>query len=875
MDEHRTLAHLALSLAARAEQTAIVAVRDDGLDSWSYGRLGREIERVAGGLARVAAPGERVGLWLPNRPEWIVIYFAIVATGAVAVPIENTIADADLARLLEDSGCRRIFVAPQHLPRLRKIASMRPLDVLVVDDDEPAGAESWRRLQADAATPLPGVSEDSIATLLYTSGTTGRAKGVPLTHRNLVANLEALLAEPLASSRDRVLLPLPLHHAYPLAVGMLGTLASGATLVLPAGISGPQIIRALQATDVTVMIGVPRLYEALLAGIEARIASRSGLAAALARRLVPFSLWLRRRWGLSLGRLLFHAMHKEFGRRLRLLGSGGAHLDPKVAWRLEALGWKVLSGYGLSETGPILTFNPPARARIGSEGLAVAGVELRVEPITGARYGEILARGAGVFAGYWNDPPATAAAFAADRWFRTGDLGYVDGDGYLYVVGRSNELIVLPDGKKFFPEALEAVYERSAFIREMAVLRFRGMLCGLVVPDYDAIRSRGTINMEKLLREEIELFSFTLPAHQRLSGYAVVKEPLPRTLLGKLRRHLLPALYESAVVGHSFPAIEMSKEDQALLAAKPAKALWDWLVDRHKGTALTLDTSPQLDLGVDSLEWVNLTLQIEDRFGLRLTEAAVARVVSLRDLLREALAAGERRAPAEPAATAAEASRWLSPRGTAAIVLGLVFYCLNWAVMRGLFRLRVYGRNRLPRRGPYLLAPNHASYLDPFVVAAALPWRHLRHTYWAGWTGRLFTGRFMRLFSRAAQVIPVDPDRSPAASLALAADVLARGQSLVWFPEGRRTPDGRLLPFLSGVGLLLEKSGVAAVPVHIAGTFDAYPWFRSFPRLKALSVTFGAPRSPASLAAAGRGDTAPARAATALHDAVAALAGGS
>jgi long-chain acyl-CoA synthetase len=200
--------------------------------------------------------------------------------------------------------------------------------------------------------------------------------------------------------------------------------------------------------------------------------------------------------------------------------------------------------------------------------------------------------------------------------------------------------------------------------------------------------------------------------------------------------------------------------------------------------------------------------------------------------------------------------------------LGLVVYGLNWAVFRGLFRLRVDGADRVPARAPIVLVPNHLSHLDAFVLAAALPWRRLRHTYWAGWTGALFTGPVVRLFSRIAQVLPVDPDRSPGAALALAEDVLKRGEALVWFPEGRRSPDGALQPFQPGIGHVLTASRAAALPVLIRGTFEALPIGRRVPRLGPLSVSFGAAMAYDELRSRAAD---PADLADLLHDAVAAL----
>jgi long-chain acyl-CoA synthetase len=230
-----------------------------------------------------------------------------------------------------------------------------------------------------------------------------------------------------------------------------------------------------------VLIGVPRLYRALAAGVRARAEGAGRLAAALFRAGAALSTWLRRRLGLRLGKLLLRPLHRQLGPRLRVLVSGGAALDPDLAWELEGLGWQIATGYGLTETAPMLTLDRPGKARIGSVGRPLPGVEIRIDPSAGPdtprqpetgradprrQEGEILARGPGVFAGYRHLPEKTAEAFTDDGWFRTGDLGYLDGDGYLYVTGRVATRITTEGGKKFQPDDVEAAYQANPVLRE-------------------------------------------------------------------------------------------------------------------------------------------------------------------------------------------------------------------------------------------------------------------------------------------------------------------------------------------------------------------------------------------------------------------------
>ncbi|HSA83123.1 MAG TPA: AMP-binding protein [Geminicoccaceae bacterium] len=896
-----TLSHLVDGLERDAAAPAVIGHRRGGSTVWSRGELGERARALAAGLRDTGvASGDLVGLLAPNQPEWVMAFLATVRAGAVAMPLSEQITAPELERIAAHSGCRRFFTAAAFVETLTAAAGRegrRDLDLILLDDvaesAEPTARRGWRGLLREDTSDLPDLDPAQLAALVYTSGTTGTPKGVPLSHRNLCANLEALLREQLAGPGDRVLLPLPLHHVYPLTVGLLSALAAGAAVVLPSGISGPEISRALADCRCTIMVGVPRLYEAMLAGIESGLRGRARPIRRVFQGLLALSLGLHRRFGRRLGRILLWPLHRRLGPALHLLASGGARLEPEIAWRLEGFGWQVLTGYGLTETAPILTFNPPGRARLDSTGLPVQGVELRIaapeqEPPGGAPQGghggsdeavgqgEIQARGANVFEGYWHNPEATAEAFTADGFFRTGDLGYLDAEGYLHIGGRSKELIVLAGGKNIFPEEVEAVYAESPLVHEVAVLEQGGRLVGLVVPEIETIRGARGEELRQRLRAEIERGSARLPSYQRIGDFAITTEALPRTQIGKLRRHELDPIFERAKAGAAAgtaPA-ELSARDQALLESGGLAEVWRWLEERFAPKPLSPDTSPQLDLGLDSFDWMSLTMELGERFGVQLTEDAIGRVSTLRDLLMEIQEAAQDGAGAtEIGELSPEQARWLRPQSKPIRALAALLYALNLIVVRGLFRLRVEGREHLPPDGAYLLAPNHASYLDPFALGAALSWSQLRRIYWAGWTGLLFRGPLTRLFSRAAQVLPVDPERGLTSTLPLAKAALEQEHALCWFPEGARSPDGRLHRFLPGAGLLIERTGVPAVPVFIGGSFEAWPPGRTLPRLRRILVRFGRP-IPFE-----RDDSLPngerhRQIADRLHDAVAALAKG-
>lgn len=870
---------LLAEMGARAAHPAVIVVAAESLRTLSYGELADRAQRLAGGLmAAGIGVGDAVAIYGPNSPEWIATALAAGACGAMLVPIDDIMAEGDAAAIVADSGARILLTTAAHWGVLQSSA-VDPRGCYLLDGvpDRSGDPRPWQSLLRAPAS-LPRVEGASALCLSYTSGTTGAPKAIILSCDNVGTNVLAIAGEREAGPDDRILLPLPLHHSYPLVIGLLTALTLGAALVLPEGVAGPQIMRALRSAKATAVVGVPRLYEVLLAAIESRVAAAGRLPKAAFDRGLALALWSRRRIGIDLGRPLFRALRAQVGPQLRLLVSGGAKLDADVNRKLEALGWTVFAGYGLAETASVFTTNARGRTRIGSAGKPVGDGRMRITEPDEKGIGEILLRGSNITSGYRNNPEATKAAFTPDGWFRTGDLGYIDADGYLHVTGRAKEMIVLGGGKKIFPEPLEKIYGASSYVRELAVLERAGDLVALVRPDVDAIRAMGVTLLEDPIRVWLSQAAEQLPPYQRLSGFVIVEQALPRTRLGKYRRFLLPQLYERALTkGEQGAPPPLSEVDRALLAQPTPATVWRTLQKRCAGKPLALEANLAFDLSIDSFDWMEIALELDDSLGVQLTSETVARLRTVRDLVTAVTGLVERSASAgktgQRAILPPEHAAWLRPTGPAANTAAAAGRAIDALALRWGFRLQADGTERLPPRGPFVVAPNHASELDAFVIAAALPARLFRRSYWAGDDHRMFSTAAMRLFSRLAHVFPVD-ERRPLAAIAAAGTLLGRGDIVIWFPEGWVSPDGRLQRFRPGIGKLLTDVRVPVVPAYISGTHEAMPRGKRWPRRSPLRILFGDPVSADVLDSLGAGESREERIATALHDKVAALACG-
>ncbi|SCZ55604.1 AMP-binding protein [Thiohalomonas denitrificans] len=844
-----TLAPLFASIEEADDRPVLVTFETGKQETLSGREFTHAVESEASRLIRDlgAGPDRRFAVFAAPSARSVIASLAVLRSGATLVPVDTQFTDETLTSVLDDADLAAVWCDSRRCSRLK---ALRP-DLARLPVEAPAP-------DAGGDSEFPARTPENPAALFYTSGTTGPPKGVPLSERNLAYQFDVLKNSGLVGPGDRLLLPLPLHHVYPLVIGVLVPLALGLSVVLPRSLTGREVLHAAAESGATVMIGVPRLYRALLEGLERRGGVLLKVAGEICYRI-------RSTTGISAGRLLLAPVHRRVGPQLRLFASGGAPLSPETALRLEGLGWDVAIGYGLTETSPLLTINQGRSPHPESVGSALPGTDLRVTE------GELQARGPGVFAGYRHLPDKSREAFAEGGWFRTGDLARIDEEGYVYITGRASTVLVTEGGKNIQPDEVETAYESHPAIREIAVLQKESRLVAVVVPESAALHDGG--DSEEVLRGAINRISGQLPSYQRIADFAITREPLPRTRLGKLRRHLLQERYRQAREGLAEPVArpmtpeEMPDADLALLDSDQARQVWELLTERYPDRRLTPDANLQLDLGIDSMEWLDLGLEISRRTGVELDESQTSALESVRDLLElmteteSSTPMGEQRSTPQRVLTRRD-QHWLQPLSPPGAALAGFLHRIDRMVAERWFDLSVEGAPPPPAQ--VLFAPNHISHLDPFMLAAALGPEQMRRTFWAGWTGAAFRNPFTRVIARLGQAIPVD-QRSARTSLALAEAVLKRGYNLVWFPEGVRSRNGRMQPFRKGVGHLLDHTPVTVLPVVVRGTYEAMPPDRKLPRRHPVQLCFASPVEVDQLDREGTGDQRPERITQALQ----------
>ena len=836
------------------EKTALQMREGDHYRKYSYKDLVRIIASVAGAFAaRGIKKGDRVAIFSENRPEYVFAYLATISLKAVVVPLDSQLTEKEVSVLLRNAEAKVVCVSASTRARLPQDSGHQ-----VISFDVDSGLFFGEMMKAGLAAPSPAAPAASdLAAILYTSGTTGDPKGVMLTQGNLASNCDSVMKLNIVWSSDNMLMILPLHHTYAAMICMLLPLSLGATVTMLNSLKGPDILRCMQETKITIMAGVPQLYTAMRRSIFDEIGKKPALVRLLVRLFLSASILLRKKAGVNIGKILFGKVHTKFGPSFRLFASGGARLEPDVHRDMTSLGFTIVEGYGLTETSPLSCFNPIERPKAGSIGIPIPGVEVRIADSDEKGMGEIAVRGPNVMAGYYMKPKETAAVLK-DGWFHTGDLGYKDADGYFFITGRSKELIVLASGKNIFPEELEKYYKQIPSIKELCLVQTDRGLEAAVVPDFDYLRKMNLSNSRETISAEIEDLARDLSPYKRIMGLKIFKEALPATRLGKLKRATVRELYLAGVEPQA-PQQTMSDEDRDLLASEEGRKLLACLAPFTSKKPIAAEDNLELDLGLDSLSRVELVVSIEKTFGLVLPESFGSEIFTVRDAVLKIQdliekggdGAGERVTLSWAEILQQEPSDEI--KGSVQFKGGLINNVGRYLI-RTLFKLiflvfggmRVEGVQNLPRKGPYIIAPNHLSLADAPLLMSAIPWRIGSQVYFLGIT-KFFGGPVTSWIARQTQVIPVDMETKLYSALQLSAHVLRRNRVLCAFPEGTRSRDGSLKEFKKGVGMIAKELDVPVVPVALQGTYEMMPTGTLLPKPGKVSVIIGKPLYPGGM----------------------------
>lgn len=862
--------------AERWPQNVAVEIQlPERLESYTYAELRRMAESIgAWFLVRQLEIGARVAILADNHPRWVASYLGIIAAGGAAVPLDTAYHADQVAKLLKDSGSSWLICDPKHLEIAREAAQGTRVRLLLTEpsssnqDSSVIDLDQIFNEQTGPFTPVPRQLED-LASLLYTSGTTADPKGVMLIHANLLGEADAVFAWANIGPSDAILGVLPLFHVLSQMANLLLPLVAGARVVYLSTLNTTELLRALRERGVTAFAVVPQFFYLIHDRIFKEVAKRgywARTAFSWMRRITVLS----RPFGINPGRVFFGKVRELFGPRMRYLVTGGSRFDPQIGADFYSLGIDVLQAYGLTETTGGAFANPPGDNVIGSVGQPLKGVQAKIVDAqqsddNAPPSGEIILRGPIIMRGYWNRADATTEVLK-EGWLYTGDLGYFDAAGNLFITGRKKDVIILSNGKNVYPEEIEAHYLQSPFIKEICVMGMEGAagtdkLYAVVVPDFEVLRQRKVVNAKEVIRFDIEGFSAKLASTKRISGYEIWQDELPRTTTRKLKRFEIQKRVQAGKGSSAWGDLPTTKP----LTADET----DWLEQSDVQQAIKIvreysTTNPEtirpadnleLDLGLDSMRRVELLVALEQELGGDVKESQLSDIYTVRELVdavRESAASGAIAGRGKPAfagwsavlredPTDPDVLAISQPRPVLDPIIFTISRFINW-VWRLRSRIEIEGMENLPD-GAYLLCSNHQSFLDPLILMSSLSYRSLRRMFAVG-TSEIFGTGFMRTLARLLKVVVVDPDANLVPAMRAGAYGIRHGMALILYPEGERSIDGTPKTFKKGAGILATHLQVPIVPVAIDGFYDAWPRNQKFQKFVPLRVRIGQPLQP-------------------------------
>jgi len=803
----------------RGDETAYIYSRGYRKIRWSYSEVAEEACRFARELERRGiGKGEKALIWGENCAEWVVAFLGCILRGVIAVPMDRIAAPEFAARVLSQVAARICVCSKEQR-------------VFTGITDTISFEELRQIISGNSGDPYPSMDlrPDDPVQIVFTSGTTADPKGVVITQKNILSNLAPIDSEIRKYlTYERIFHPLrflnllPLSHVFGQFLGMFIPRLLGATVIFQDTLNPTEIISTIKRDRVSVLIAVPRMLESLRDKIERDMEGAEKLE------------WFRSQYARAEGEHFvrrwwrFRHIHGQFGWKFWAFISGGATLDSSTEEFWARISFVVIQGYGLTETTSLVSVNHPFKLGRGSIGKVLPGREIKLSPT-----GEILVRGENIAQAYYRDREIERVQ-GEEGWFHTGDVGELDKDGNLYFKGRQKNVIVTPEGLNIFPEDLEAALKRQDGVRDCLVLGLA--VEGNAEPCAVLLMEHQGLSPERIVR----LANAGLADFQRVKRWVVwPEEDFPRTSTQKPRVSIIQDYVLARLANSS-------------VTSAPSGSLED-LIQRVTGRPtghLKPDSNLTTDLQLSSIDRVELISALEDRFQVDLNESkftTATTVGELETMLRQPVT---RRSDYHY-------PRWARGWLTSALRF-IVYYLLSWPATAVMTRPRVLGGDQLTNlSGPLLIVCNHITQIDIGYILYSLPFRYrhklavamlgemlqaMQHPpaemgFWKGIIERLSYYLVVALFN----VFPLPQLTGFRRSFSYAGECADMGFSIIVFPEGRRTADGKLSPFQTGVGILARKLDLPVVPVRIDGLFELKLRGRKFARPGTVRVTIGAP----------------------------------
>lgn len=739
---------------------------------------------------------KRVMMFSENSAEYVFAIYGTLRHGATAVPVDVMSTDKELRYMINDCRPDIIFVTPEKKEFVTQVVhSIKDFTTHILTPLE----INLERVDQEPIVEIPMGANDTVVAIIYTSGTTGSPKGVMLTYKNFWYNIDAVINQvPIFRVESNVILILPLHHVFPFAGSLLAPIYAGGTVHIAESLVPEALLKTFQEGKISVVIGVPRLYEALAKGIMSKIN-----ASFVTRTIFKLAALINSR---ALSKRIFKAVHDKFGGNMEFFVSGGAALPIETARIFRTLGFYVLEGFGMTECAPMISFTRPGEWKIGYCGRLLPGLEMRIE-----ENGEICVKGPNVMQGYYNRTEETAAILR-DGWLYTGDTGILHPKYGVKITGRIKEIIVTSNGKNINPVEIEnAITQSSLAIKELAVFLHQDVLQAIVYPDMNIVRSNTGMTIEETIKPEIEFYNRNAMSYKRIKRFHITSQELPKTRLGKIQRYKLDSLVNGDK--RITQKEDLSAKSDIYIALKH-------FIDNETGISADGDAHFEIDLALDSLGRISLLAYIEDSYGVTIKEDQFDNLSTLNKLSEYI----EKHASSIGKESHLSWKEILVNNKTKVELPNSDF--IHWFMFTFIkcffhcfYRFSLKQNEKLPT-GPCLFVANHCSGFDGVFITSKLGWKTIHKTFFFA-KDKHFQSGFKKFMAKHNNIILMDINSNVRSSLQQMYQVIEQGNNIIIFPEGTRSKTGEMKEFKESFAILSDTLNVPVVPIAIKGSEHA------------------------------------------------------
>ena len=752
-------------------------------------------------------------IYMENRPELLYSFFAIWDSRATCVCIDASSTAEEMTYYIDNSDVTKIFTSNMQVEKVKEALNVLNKEIEIVIVDEINLDEIKIDENSSENLVINSPEKEDTALILYTSGTTGKPKGVMLTFDNILANMDSLDVYKMYEETDITIALLPLHHILPLLGTGVMPLLYSATIVFLEDISSVALIDAMKKYKVTMLIGVPKLWEVMHKKIMDTINSKG---------ITRFIFKLAKKINsLSFSKVIFKKVSEGFGGHIKFFVSGGSKLNPQITEDFHTLGIKICEGYGMTETSPIISYTPKNDIVPDSAGRVIKDVEVKI-----ADDNEILVKGRNVMKGYYKNPEATAEIIDKDGWLHTGDLGRLE-NGYLYITGRKKEMIVLSNGKNINPIEIETkISSMTNLISEIVVTEYNSILTAVIHPDLEKVKEEKIDNIyENLKWQVVDKYNQKTPDYKKILDVKIVNEDFPKTKIGKIKRFMIADMLDGKIEKQERkpePDFEEYNKIKKYLVGIKEKEVY-------------FDSHIEIDLGMDSLDMVEFQHFLELNYGIK-EENLISKHSTLLELANY-IRDNRNQERIGNLDWKEIINKDTDAKLPSSSFVAIIFKFLSFILFKTFFRVKVKGKEKIETERPTIFVANHQSFLDGFLFNYSVPLKVTKKTYFLA-TVVHFKSSIMKFMANSANVVLVDINKDIAEVMQILAKLLKENKNVAIYPEGLRTRDGKMNKFKKSFAILAKELNVDIQPYVINGAYDLFPADKKFPRPGKITVEF-------------------------------------